>query len=57
MIDDHLPVTISTVKTNDILTMDIETKPNAKRRIMYGIKASTSPRDVPECGVNQSIES
>lgn len=48
IIDDHLPVTISTVNTNDMLTMDIETKPNAKRRIMYGISVFSVPRVVPK---------
>lgn len=48
IIDDHLPVTISTVSTNDILTMDIETKPNAKRSIIYGISVFSDPSVVPE---------
>lgn len=48
IIDDHLPVTISTVNTNDILTIDIETKPKAKRRIMYGSSVFNVPSVVPE---------
>lgn len=48
IIDDHLPVTISTVNTNDMLTMDIETKPSAKRRSMYGISVFSAPSVVPE---------
>lgn len=47
IIDDHLPVTISTVNTNDILTMDMETKPSAKRRIIYGISVFSVPSVVP----------
>lgn len=34
IIDDHLPVTISTVNTKLIFTIDIDTKPKAKRSIM-----------------------
>lgn len=48
MIDDHFPVTISTVNTNDIFTIDIDTKPKANRRIIYGINDLTIPSAVPE---------
>lgn len=48
MMLDHFPVTISTHNTNEIFTMDIETKPRANRRIIYGIKAFTNPIAVPE---------
>lgn len=48
IIDDHLPVTISTVNTNDILTIDIETNPNENRKIIYGMSVSSVPSVVPE---------
>lgn len=48
MIEDHFPVTISTVNTNDMLTIDIDTKPKANRSIIYGINVLTIPRAVPE---------
>lgn len=48
MIDDHFPVTISTVKTNDMFTIDIDTKPNANRRIIYGVNIFTTPSAVPK---------
>lgn len=48
MIEDHLPVTISTVNTKDMLTIDIDTKPKANRSIIYGINVFTIPRAVPK---------
>lgn len=47
IIDDHLPVTISTVNTKLILTIDIDTNPNAKRNIIYGKSDCTTPNAVP----------
>lgn len=47
IIDDHLPVTISTVSTKLIFTIDIETNPNEKRNIIYGNSDWTMPNAVP----------
>lgn len=48
IIEDHLPVTISTVNTKLIFTIDIDTNPNANRKIIYGKSVCTIPRAVPE---------
>lgn len=47
IIDDHFPVTISTVNTKLMFTIDIDTKPSAKRRIIYGTNDVTKPSEVP----------
>lgn len=54
IMDDHLPVTISTVNTNDMLTIDIDTKPNANRNTMYGINVWTKPSAVPAISKNKT---
>lgn len=48
IIEDHFPVTISTVNTNDMFTIDIDTKPKANRKIIYGINVLTIPSAVPK---------